>query len=77
MNGHATESLAYYCECGDPTCVERVCLTGVQYERLRAISERAAVIRGHEPADMERVVEQHRDHLIVTRSALAARPQAE
>ena len=66
LNGHASETLAYYCECGDPTCVERISLTGVQYERLRAISERAAVVRGHEPADTDTVVEECPDHLIVT-----------
>ena len=72
LNGHATETLAYYCECGDPICVERICLTGVQYERLRAISDRAAVIRGHQPTDMDGVVEEYRDYLIVTHNALAA-----
>jgi|tagenome__1003787_1003787.scaffolds.fasta_scaffold19941408_2 hypothetical protein len=76
LNGHAAETLAYYCECGDPTCVERIAFTGVEYERLRAVSERAAVVRGHEPADVERVVEEYRDYLIVTRNALAAPRQA-
>ena len=53
-------------------CVERICLTGVQYERLRAISDRAAVVRGHQPADLDGVVEEYRDYLIVTHNALAA-----
>ena len=58
-------------------CVERICLTGVQYERLRALSERAAVVRGHEPTEMDGIVEEYRDYLIVTQNTLAAPRQVD
>jgi hypothetical protein len=77
LNGHAAQTLAYYCECEDPACVERICLTGAEYERLRTFSERAAVVRGHQAADTEGVIEEYRDYLVVTHNAQAAPRQAD
>ena len=65
--GRATDKIAYYCECGDRTCFKRIRLTAAEYEHLRAIPEGAAVVPGHEPSDIDEVVERYRDRLIVTR----------
>jgi hypothetical protein len=53
------------CECGDASCLERVELTRVEYERVRAHRARFLVLPGHEDrtAD-ERVVEKF-DHFNV------------
>ena len=76
LNGHAMDTIAYYCECDDLGCFRRICLTGIQYKRLRAVPERAAVVPGHEPADIEGVVERYHDHLVVTRKR-PVRPAAD
>jgi hypothetical protein len=50
-------SLDLMCECGRADCVEKVEMSRSEYERLRADPTLFAVVRGHEIAEVESVVE--------------------
>lgn len=47
------------CECASSECRERIELTQTEYERLRRIPIRFAVLRGHDIPAIERVVEEN------------------
>jgi hypothetical protein len=69
----AGEQLAFVCECADETCVERVKLTPVQYDDVRAIPARFVVVPGHEATPLvERVVFRSSGFVIVRKIGLAA-----
>jgi hypothetical protein len=51
------QSLDLMCECGRADCVEKVEMSRSEYERLRADATLFAVVRGHEIAEVESVVE--------------------
>jgi len=53
-----TEEMQIICECGNPTCVERLTLTPDEYRALRADPTRFALVPGHQAPDVETVVEQ-------------------
>src|SRR5215210_1802410 len=59
------QPLDLVCECGDPTCLERISMTPPEYERLRADSGLFAVHPGHEEPDVEEVVEQRGGYDVV------------
>jgi len=44
----ATDSYAVVCECGGPTCVNRVALRSEVYEEVRTGQQRFVVAPGHE-----------------------------
>lgn len=46
----ARTSVGFFCECSDTTCSELLDLTLVEYEAIRAASDRFVVVRGHESA---------------------------
>ena len=64
----ATEKLGFYCECGDPTCFERICLTGPEYELVREDPGHFAVVAGHVFPEAERVVEEHEGYVVVQKN---------
>ena len=69
----ADEPIAFICECADETCVERVPLTKGQYDDIRAIPARFAVVPGHEATPLvERVIFKSDDFVIVRKIGLAA-----
>ena len=49
---------AYYCECSEASCRERVSLTRAEYEAVREDSRRFVVATGHADVTVERVVDQ-------------------
>jgi hypothetical protein len=55
----------FVCECADLTCIERIGMTVVEYERLRAHPTRFAVRHGHVFPGAERVVEKQIGYTIV------------
>ena len=61
----ATETLMFYCECGDPKCFGRVHLTVQEYEAIRAHSCRFAVVPGHVFPEAERIVAQPDGYQVV------------
>jgi hypothetical protein len=61
----------FICECASAACVERVELTRLQYERVRAESNRFFVVPGHERRGVEVVVETQPTYLVVEKDGLA------
>ena len=53
------------CECGRPDCVAKIEMSRSEYERLRADPTLFAVVRGHEIAGVERIVEAGEEYDIV------------
>jgi len=50
--------LELVCECGDADCTERIRVDQPAYAELRSDPRLFAVVRGHEEADVEEVIEQ-------------------
>jgi hypothetical protein len=68
----AGEGLSFICECADETCVERLKLTVAQYDEVRAVPARFAVLPGHEVTPLvERVVYRSSDFVIVRKVGIA------
>jgi hypothetical protein len=65
-------SIAIICECASAACQERIELTPEEYEQVRRVSTRFAVLPGHEQPPFERVVETHERFLIVEATGDAA-----
>jgi hypothetical protein len=65
--------IAFYCECANADCTERVTMTELAYEALRSNPTHFAVIEGHEQLELERVIERAGDHLVVEKTGEAAR----
>lgn len=60
-----TGSGDFVCECGDPSCVDRIELTMEEYRRVRSQPELFAIRPGHEIADVETVVEENERFAVV------------
>jgi hypothetical protein len=60
-----TDTIMFFCECGNLKCFERVCLTRPEYKALRTNPARFAVVPGHEVPDVEQVVERHAGYFLV------------
>jgi hypothetical protein len=69
------DALAVVCECASIECNERIEIAASEYERLRRVPTRFAVLRGHELPEVERVVEESERYVVVEKlgdSAIAA-----
>lgn len=55
----------FLCECANDACSERIRLTIADYNRIREESGWFFAVRGHELPGIERVVEEHDDHVVV------------
>ena len=53
------ERIGILCECGDPSCTEKIELSRAEYERVRADPSLFFVRPGHEEPGVEDVVEDH------------------
>ncbi len=53
------------CECGDPSCVERITMSREEYEQLRSDGAHFAVFPGHDLPDVEDVVANHGGYEVV------------
>jgi hypothetical protein len=67
----------YFCECADPSCRQKVRLSGSEYERVRSDATHFFVAPGHEVPDDETVVESHSNWLLVEKDEPEAREVAE
>jgi hypothetical protein len=65
--------IAFYCECANADCTERVTMTELEHEALRSDPTHFAVVDGHEFLELERVVERKASYLIVEKLGDAAR----
>jgi hypothetical protein len=63
--GLEEQPLDLVCECGDPTCVERISMSRSAYERLRSEPTHFAVHPGHTQPDVEDIVERRPAYLVV------------
>lgn len=59
---HLIEAL---CECGRKGCSGIITLTVAEYEGVHSQDDRFIVLRGHESAEMERVVEERPGYFVV------------
>jgi hypothetical protein len=64
------------CECMDESCTKRVTMTLAEYERIRSDSNRFLVLRGHDVADVEEIIDEQADYVVVSKLGAGA-PVAE
>jgi hypothetical protein len=58
----------FLCECSSIECRERLPLSVVEYERVRAYGARFALAPGHADLSIERIVEHHEGYDIVEKT---------
>ena len=67
----ATHHTQFVCECANITCTERIDIALPNYEAVRQVPTHFVVKPGHVFIDEERVIEQHRDYLVVEKIGVA------
>ena len=63
--GGADKIIDVLCECGREGCSGLIALTVADYDAVHAQDDRFVVLRGHESAEIERVVEERAGFLVV------------
>lgn len=63
--GEGDRLVAFRCECALLECNQAVRLTLPEYERVRAHPRRFALLRGHEHAGAETIVEEYPGYVVV------------
>jgi hypothetical protein len=53
------------CECGRQGCDSVITMTVVDYDGIHSQADRFVVLRGHENAEIEKVVEERADYFVV------------
>jgi len=66
-----TSEPVFLCECANADCTDHVAIEPEAYARVRKRPRRFIVIPGHEEKQLERVVETHRDYVIVEKTGAA------
>jgi hypothetical protein len=61
----AADEASFVCECGDPTCTDRITADLEEYENVRSDGATFLLADGHEDPKVERVVERHRAYNVV------------
>lgn len=76
---HGLDSHRYefFCECSDASCMERVSLTLVEYEHVRAEPTRFVVKKNHVIREIEHVVDTASDHMVIEKHGEAGRVAVE
>ena len=64
--------LGLVCECGDEDCTAEIQLSVREYEAVRAVETQFVLIRGHERAEVEDVVDGAENWLVVRKRGEAA-----
>jgi hypothetical protein len=62
----------FVCECSRAACTELLQVTYGTYERVRENPRRSLVLPGHEDLEVDRVVEVHKDYLVVEKRSNAS-----
>jgi len=63
---HGVETpLPFHCECERASCLDTIEISPAEYERVVRARYRFVVIKGHEDAAIERVVERQPTYLVV------------
>lgn len=60
-----SDPVEFMCECGRVDCVEPIEMTVVEYEAVRVLPTRFAVVPAHEQLEVETVVERHPSYFVV------------
>lgn len=63
--GGADTLIEVLCECGQDGCSGLISLTFADYDGVHAQEDRFVVLRGHESADIERIVDDRASFLVV------------
>jgi len=63
--GGADKLIEVLCECGREGCSGLISLTLAEYQGVHSQDDRFVVLRGHESAEIERVVEEKEGYLVV------------
>ena len=72
-HGLDSHQYEFFCECSDVTCVERVKLTLLEYEHIRAEPTRFVVKNDHVVQEIEHIVETVPDHMVIEKHGEAGR----
>ena len=67
----ATTEPVFLCECANADCTDHLAIPADVYTRVREQPRLFFLIPGHEDPQLERVVERHRDYLIVQKTGAA------
>jgi hypothetical protein len=59
------DPVEFTCECGRADCAEPMTMTVVEYEAVRAVPTRFAIVPAHEQPEVETVVERHPTYFVV------------
>jgi hypothetical protein len=62
----------FLCECGDDDCTAPISMTLAEYEEVRSDSTHFAIAKGHEAADVERVIATNERYAVVEKFAREA-----
>ena len=61
----------FLCECSNADCTQHLAIEPDDYARVREQPRQFFVVPGHEDPQLERVVETHRDYLVVEKTGIA------
>ncbi|HZT86281.1 MAG TPA: hypothetical protein VE984_12830 [Gaiellaceae bacterium] len=70
-HGQTVTAPVYVCECANAGCAEQLAVDPETYRRVRREPRLFFVRPGHEDPQLERVVEEHRDFLVVEKTGAA------
>jgi hypothetical protein len=62
---YGDKAVEFVCECADRDCSAPLSIPVSAYEAVRNHARRFVIVPGHQREDVERVVEEHSDHLVV------------
>jgi hypothetical protein len=71
------EPVAFYCECSDRDCTERILITADEFENVREHDAQFIIRPGHEVPSVEKVVTRTDLYLVVEKTGEAAEFVAE
>ena len=63
-----TDEADFVCDCGRAECVETIRLPLDEYERIRSDPKRFVLVKGHERAEVERVVSDEEGCVVVEKA---------
>ena len=70
-HGTTAAEPVFLCECANADCTDHVSVEPEVYARVREEPRLFIVLPGHEDTQLERIVETHRDYLIVEKTGAA------
>jgi len=67
------DTIEFLCECADPDCTAALHIPPTVYEAVRDHARRFLIVPGHQREASERVVETHRDYLVIEKQGEAGK----